>query len=327
MGGNDTNKIVHVAMAANHVYMPGLRATLVSLINASADKNAIQIHVLSDGLQLADIDELKNIASAHGLGSPIDFKYPDIGLIARHFKPYKDSYTTFLRLFFTEFFPELDWIIWSDADILWFRDPRELWNGRDDSVSLQWGLEPPAGRLRAKQYFKYIHPGFDESRYCCAGLLLMNLKRMRANDVCAKSVQFVNKWGTPPLCDQDILNEVCYGDAKILDGRWGCYNPDSNIRSGIVLHCSGISQFFGTMEYDGKWPMWALWFMYYRQVIEGKPEAEVCSRIVRIAFAICGLIYFPQWLLHILTTPLSVKRADDIRCALYYSWLMQRKPW
>lgn len=321
------SEIVHIALAANHVYMPGLRATFTSLINASANKDAVQFHILSDGLLEPDVEELKAIARRLGLGLPIDFRYPDMNIIARHFKAYKDSYTTFLRLFFADFFPELDWIIWSDSDVLWFRDPREFWNGRDAAVALQWGREPPAGRARAKSYFETWHVGFDESKYCCAGILLMNLKRLRTIKLREKSVSFVEKWGTPPFCDQDILNEICYNDAKIVDDRWGCYNPDPNWRKGVVLHCSGVSGFFKTLEYDGKWPMWAQWFRYYRQVVEGERGATVCSLPVRLLFAVFGLIYVPQWLLGILTWPLSVERADVVRCALYYAWLMRKKLW
>lgn len=319
--------IVHIALAANHVYMPGLRATLVSLINASKDKDGIQIHILSDGLYESDLEELKKIANDLGLGLPIDFKHPDMNLVARHFKPYKDSYTTFLRLFFTDFFPELEWIIWSDADVLWFRDPRDLWNLQDDSVSIQWGREPPEGQIRAKKYFETRHPGFDESRYCCAGILLMNLRRLRALEICAKSVAFVEKWGCPPFCDQDLLNELCYDDARIIDDVWGCYNPSFKTKNGVVLHCSGISLFFKDLRYTGKWPMWALWFNYYNQIVLGKKDYRACSPWVRIFFAVAGVVYVPKVVLDFITMPLSPAKADAVRLGLYYAWLMRRKLW
>ena len=155
----------------------------------------------------------------------------------------------------------------------------------------------------------------------------MNLKRLRELKIRDRSVAFVEKWGVPPLVDQDILNELCYDDALIVDDRWGCYNPDPAWRKGVVLHCSGVSSFFKTLEYDGKWPMWALWFRYYRQVVEGDRSAKVCARLVRMLFAVCGLIYMPQCVLRVLTSPLSVEHADTVRFSLYYAWLMRKRLW
>lgn len=321
------NDIVHVALAANHVYMPGLRATLVSLINASNDKQCIQVHILSDGLYESDIEELKIIANNLGLELPIDFRHPDMRLIAKHFKPYKDSYTTFLRLFFTDFFPELDWIIWSDADVLWFRDPRDLWNLKDDSIAIQWGREQPAGQIRAKKYFETFHSGFDKSRYCCAGILLMNLRRLRELGICAKSIAFVEKWGCPPLCDQDLLNELCYDDARIIDNIWGCYNPSLKLKDGVVLHCSGISLFFKDLTYNGKWPMWALWFEYYNQVVLGKKDYTACAFGVRVFFTLASFIYVPMYAFGFFAWALSPTKADVLRLGLYYAWFMRRRLW
>lgn len=321
------NDIVHVALAANHVYMPGLKATLVSLIDASKDKHSIQVHILSDGLYDSDIDELKKMAKGRGLYLPIEFKRPDMNLLAQHFKPYKNSYTTFLRLFFTDFFPELDWIIWSDADVLWFRDPRDLWCLKDESVAIQWGREQPAGQIRAKKYFESFHPGFDSSRYCCAGILLMNLRRLRDQKVSSRSIDFVEKWGCPPLCDQDVLNELCYNDARIIDNVWGCYNPSLRIKNGVALHCCGISLFLQDSHYMGKWPMWALWFEYYHQVVLGEKNYRACSTWVRILFAVAGFFYVPLKVFSFLTLTMSPAKSDALRLGLYYAWLRRRKLW
>ena len=321
------NHQIHIALAANHGYMPGLEATLVSLIKASKNKEQIAFHIFSDGLLASDIARLLDLCHKLGYGRDIDFRCPDMSVIARDFDAYKGSHTAFLRLYFPEFFPDLDWILWSDADVLWFRDPLELWQQRDDAVSLLWGREPPCGRLRAKQYFERWHHGFDESRYSCSGILLMNLRRLRVFKLSARCVEFARRWGTPPLPDQDMLNELCYNDAKIVADHWGCYNGSPSWRDGVVLHCSGVSTFFGDLNYTGKWPMWALWFRYYREVVLGERNVKVCSWPVRLLFAICGLIRVPQWLMTCATFPLSVEKADTVRFALYYAWLLRRRLW
>ena len=318
---------VHVALAANHAYLPGLEATLVSLVEASAVKDGILFHIFADGLTEADMEGLRALVRRHGYDLPLDFRFPDMAPIAARFKPYKDSYTAFLRLYFAEFFPELDWVLWSDADILWFRDPRELWSQRDERFSLLWGRETPSGQDRARVRFAEWDPDFPVDRYCCSGIALMNLKLLRAMDIPGRSADFVARWGTPLLPDQDLLNEFCHRSARIVDDRWGCYNPDPDWRKGVVLHCCGVSGFFGTMEYDDKWPMWALWFRYYRQVVRGDRAATVCSRPVRALFWLCGSFYVPRRLIRTAAFWLSNEQVDNLAFAFFYAWIGRRRLW
>ncbi len=56
------NNIVHIALAANHRYLPGLEATLSSIIASASDRSALQFHVFSEGLYDEDKTKLANLA-------------------------------------------------------------------------------------------------------------------------------------------------------------------------------------------------------------------------------------------------------------------------
>lgn len=44
-----SNSFIHIALAANHRYLPGLLVTMVSMINAAKNKKKLQFHILSEG--------------------------------------------------------------------------------------------------------------------------------------------------------------------------------------------------------------------------------------------------------------------------------------
>ena len=41
---------VHIALAADHRYLPGLLATLASMVLSASDKSRLRFHILADGL-------------------------------------------------------------------------------------------------------------------------------------------------------------------------------------------------------------------------------------------------------------------------------------
>ena len=115
--------VIHVAMASNRRYFPGLRATTVSLIKAASEPKRLMFHVFSDGLTQEDKDSLVVLARRFGYDGSFDFREPNMKKLSCKFKEYNGSLTPFLRLYFPEEFPDIDWLLWSDVDVLWFRDP------------------------------------------------------------------------------------------------------------------------------------------------------------------------------------------------------------
>ena len=73
--------------------------------------------------------------------------------------------------------------------------------------------------------FKYIHPKYnnalnipDLSTYINSGVLLINLKKIRMDNI---SKQFINESRKNYFfADQDVLNKVCYGKIKLLPPKF-----------------------------------------------------------------------------------------------------------
>jgi lipopolysaccharide biosynthesis glycosyltransferase len=108
---------VSIALAANHRYLPGLLATMTSMIIHASDRKRLRFYIFADGLEETDKAKVVETASKFGCEDSVIFHHPDMGLIKRLFKPYRGAHSAFLRLFLCEFLP-FDWVLYSDVDTL-----------------------------------------------------------------------------------------------------------------------------------------------------------------------------------------------------------------
>ena len=318
---------IHIAMASNRRYLPGLRATTVSLIKATSEPQRLVFHVFSDGLSDEDKESLEEIAKKFGYEGRFDFRTPDMSRLTGAFKAYNGSHTTFLRLFFPEFLMELRWVLWTDVDMLWFRDPAKLWDERDDSVSVVWAPDIISTRKAARKQFKKWRSDFDMSKYACAGVMLMNLQRLRDVNFVEKSIDFVEKWGAPIFADQDIHNEVCYGDTKMVDSRWNLLYPIDTIGDGVVVHFNGIGPKFNDSSYTGFMPLYEIWFRFVNQVINAHKGAQVCSIWKRALFTAISALYPLRKVIAVFTDPIHPWCSDFIQRTLLFCWLRRKDLW
>lgn len=318
---NQTDTI-HIALAANHRYRPGLLVTMVSMIRSTRQKDRLRFHILSEGLTDDDKAVVVAMAEEYGAQKP-EFHEPDMSLIKSRFAAYKDSHAAFLRLFLCDIFT-FDWILYADVDTLWLRDLSEMWSLRDDSASLLWCKDIPSVIHGVRLYSKW-NPDFDESKYACSGVVLMNLKRLREINLPAKAASFVEKWGTPFLVDQDILNFICREDAKLIPGYWDCMMPTKEAVNGLVYHFNGIGSMFNS-DFSGWRPLYYVWFRYYYDFILKEPDKKVCSVFKRLLFWLLGSGY-PSYKFIRLIFHKKEFLVDNIYRQLFFAWLWRHAKW
>lgn len=137
------------------------------------------------------------------------------------------------RLFLAELFPDLDWVVSCDADVMFRGDVAELWKLRDDSVAI---LAPkdcplPPQPYTAEHINWYREKGLDlrdPLTYFCDGLCLCNLKRWREIGAQARFMELAARYADWPSPDQMIVNYVLQDDKKLLPRQWGCFSGDEN---------------------------------------------------------------------------------------------------
>ena len=320
--GGPFNDPIHIALAANHRYLPGLLVTISSIIRSASDKQRLFFNVLSDGLTEEDKRVITTIASESGCHH-LEFHEQDMSLISKRFSAYNGSHTAFLRLFYCDMF-NLNWILYTDVDTLWMRDICELWSLRDDSASLLWCKDLPSICHGVKRYSSWA-PDMDAEKYACSGVMLMNLKRLRETGFTQKCIRFVERWGTPPFVDQDILNSICLHDTKLLPQYWDCMMPTQEAVDGLIYHFNGIGRMFNG-PYSGWRPLYYPWFRYYYDIILKEPRRPVCSIIKRFVFWLLGSAY-PSRRLISFFFPNRMELVDNLQRQLFFAWLWRKRKW
>ena len=150
---------------------------------------------------------------------------------------WQGSFATYSRIFVPDILLDVDWAIYVDGDTLWLGDIGELWKLRDDSISILASVDPPTSMGTPNPQFEWYRERglpIDEKQYFCAGLMLMNLRKMRSEGMTGQCRAFLEKYPAPYIVDQTVLNYVLYGKTRLLPRQWGVF---SVWHKGIDLSC------------------------------------------------------------------------------------------
>lgn len=146
------------------------------------------------------------------------------------------SEITWSRLWLPELYPDLDWVISADADIMFRGDVAELWRLRDDAYwalpSRDCPLPPQKFNEGAVEWYAERDLKFEDPKnYFCAGLTLFNLKAMRECGWSRIRDDFLQQFGHEPMpnADQCVLNYLMQGHVKLLPLGWGVFSGDENV--------------------------------------------------------------------------------------------------
>ena len=185
----------------------------------------VEFIILYSNLSQHSIDMLKSI-----------LKYPNAKLLLKKVdeKPFKDfknvywvTIETWFRVLVSDLFPNYDKIIYLDCDTLCNSDISVLYN-IDISDKLVaavkdlWGIKQACKRT-----------GLCDNSYFNAGVLLINSKKWRKENVFKKIMDYANKNKECAYADQDVLNCVISEDKKLLpmkfnfmEGWWNNYKNE-----------------------------------------------------------------------------------------------------
>lgn len=134
----------------------------------------------------------------------------------------KFSNFTFARLFLPSIVEE-DKVLYMDTDTIVLNDISELWNINIDNYYVAGCKDYKI--FDVEQYKNREH--LFNYKYINAGILLMNLKELRKNDIQKKFFESMNE-KKYPLLDQDVINIIC-GDKKLyISNKYNYFDGNSN---------------------------------------------------------------------------------------------------
>ncbi len=193
---------IPLAIAFTPNYIVPAAAMLKSLLDSSTDT----FHVIS--LVTEDIPrEMQEMLSGMGKGR-LELEYLSLkGRLDGYYTDARYSEAASFRLLLPELLPSYDKILYLDCDIIVRQDMGVLFRNKDLKENYlaavyEAPIEDQSERIKAL--------GCIPGHYFNSGVLLMNLKQMREENVSSKLLKACEK-DYMEFPDQDALNQVCQG--------------------------------------------------------------------------------------------------------------------
>ena len=214
-----------ICFSINNTYAPYLYVCIKSLLAHICSQDNYQAHILYTNLSAT---HQNNILKLQQSNFKIDFinVEPIVGSymsnlsVNNHFTP-----ETYYRFFLPEIFPNLNKILYLDADALVIKDIASLFSINMESNYLAATHDCEIVRmsnLEGDKYSDYFTQKLKVKieKYFQAGVMLVNLEQMRKDNITNKLLDGLIKIGTPQFVDQDILNMVCQNKVQFIPQNW-----------------------------------------------------------------------------------------------------------
>lgn len=214
----DTRYILHIACATDEEYVPHCATMLASLFDKH-EPSSLFIHYLQpQGMSKSVLLRLERFVL--DAGARIRFhQIADDRITGLPSWPGLPALIWY-RVMLAEILPELDRVLYIDADTLVLDDLRPLWmtDLNDAYLAAVTNVAPPIFSGHA------LELGLpDRASYFNSGVLLLNLARMRKDNCGGQMLEYGRKhrlkWP-----DQDVLNMFLYRQRIALHPRWNCMN-------------------------------------------------------------------------------------------------------
>jgi lipopolysaccharide biosynthesis glycosyltransferase len=241
---SDSGQTISIVMASDNAYVPHLGAFIVSLFDNLTPKGCVELLVLDGGISAPNQAMLKRLIPA---GSCLHF-LPMEEEFTAYFTHMHFSRATFYRLALGRILKGRDKVLYIDCDTIVLGDVNELWalDMKDKPIAAahdyimesfcrtQTLSADFTGSLPARTYLeRYLGISPDQcERYFQAGVLLMNLRRIRelgVTDNMIESLETRKYW----FLDQDVLNKYFCGSHANLPAEWNVINMIDDISHGL----------------------------------------------------------------------------------------------
>ena len=149
----------------------------------------------------------------------------------------------YYRLILAEIIPDLNRIIYLDGDTLIYDDLSEMYN-------LEMGNNIILGFVD-NSYKKAEEFGIQTYKYIVSGVLLINLKKIRKENITQKFFEFMDKYQDKLTQeDQTVINIVLHGRIGLLPPKFGMWN--FHTKDSLLNHNNYGNQNLGIKAYDEK---------------------------------------------------------------------------
>lgn len=209
--------MIELAYTVDMRYLAPLCASLCSVLAHLSPQARIRVHVIGS-VSSAGQRALTRIAGAHG-GARLEFLDVDASPFRELPLRNGKSVAIYYVLAIPRLLPDLDRIIYLDADVIVQADLSELWS-RDVGRRPCLGVIEPGGGRAASDVRAWRELGMAPDTPCLnSGVLVLNLRAWRDEGLSEKVIAHMKTRPTR-LHDQEGINAVLKGDWDQLEPEW-----------------------------------------------------------------------------------------------------------
>ncbi len=213
----DNKKVVPIAMALDDGYLYPTIVSITSMMENAKKDTVYDLYVMHPDDFSDDSKEKLNFLGAKYKNCNIKL----INMKKEYASAIESGHITtpaYYRLSLSELLPDLDKILWIDGDTLIFDDLHEMYDLNVDNNYYLAYLDDKQGKPLEEF-------GLDDDEYVCDGVMVVNLKKLREDDMTSKFKNFIAQYNDKlTQHDQTVINAVCYGKIGVLPPRFGMFN-------------------------------------------------------------------------------------------------------
>ncbi|SDD32818.1 Lipopolysaccharide biosynthesis protein, LPS:glycosyltransferase [Terribacillus halophilus] len=207
-------KKMHIVSSTDDNYAQHLGMTLGSLLENTSNPEDMVISIIDGGISQQKKQLLKETAAAYG--TPLHFLDVDLDAYGGAIASRHISKAAYYRISIPEMMdPAIERTLYVDCDMLILDDVKKLFDAdMNGNIIAAVGDYGEHHRLEKMGITK-------KDRYFNSGLLLIDMKAWRDNDITEKVLTFINE-NPDKLAwhDQDALNAILWNDWLMLHPKW-----------------------------------------------------------------------------------------------------------
>ena len=211
---------IHIAVNIDENYIFPFLVYLTSLLVNKANSSFYTIHILANNITKESHNKIEKILNKYDKNSiKVEYHKPK-----NYFHNIEIEYypiTICYRILLPSLAPNVDKIIYTDVDVINFEDLSEMYNKElNDNIYFSGTLDYTDHLIRLNE------DGIKTNKFINSGIMLMNLKAMRANKIEKKLIEFtLTLKGF--FIDQIAINTVCCNNIKVLSYKYGIFSFNS----------------------------------------------------------------------------------------------------
>ena len=230
-------KVVRLFFTVDDNYIPFLSTTIASIVAHASDDYKYCLTIIHDGLSMESKKAVRKFQDNKKIF--VSFFNVTVKVHSLSVKlDVRDYYTitTYYRLFLPDLFPTFSKGLYLDSDIVLCDDVAKLYfTDLGDNLV---GAVPDASVQLFSEFSNYVEKvlNVDHTKYFNAGILLMNLKKLREFGLERRFISLIKKVTFKVAQDQDVLNYLCKDRVTYLDPRWNVMPLGEEVKDPYLIH-------------------------------------------------------------------------------------------